>query len=103
MKNMRIAMIAALALLSGVIGGTQLAPGQQPAQTTFPEQKPKSDADASANRAANGAEPDEGEEWFTQQRAYPFEHIPRGARSAALRQHLAMKESGTHSLLALRR
>ncbi|HLY41244.1 MAG TPA: choice-of-anchor D domain-containing protein [Terracidiphilus sp.] len=80
---------------------------QQGAKTTFPEQKPKSDADASQ---AAPTEAEEGEddldfahkrnEWFVHLRAYPFAHIPAGARTAALRQHLALKQSTQHSLLA---
>src|ERR1035438_10204168 len=87
---------------------------QQPAtppgpKTTFPEQKPKSDAGTSATAGESGEGPEEGEadqefsskrnNWFLRQRAYPFAHIPAGARTRALQQHLALKAAGARAKL----
>jgi photosystem II stability/assembly factor-like uncharacterized protein len=66
--------------------------------------KPKSDAGSSATAGEPGERPEEGDadqdfsrnrnEWFIHQRAYPFAHIPAGARTRALQQHLALKAAG---------
>jgi hypothetical protein len=79
--------------------------------TTFPEQKPKSGAGTGATAGEAGEGPEEGEadqdfsrnrnEWFIHQRAYPFAHIPAGARTRALQQHLALKAAGGRAKPAL--
>jgi hypothetical protein len=93
--------------------GPQGAVSPQGPRTTFPEQTPKSNSGtaAPAQGPGAGAEPEEGEddqdfarkrnEWFIQQRAFPFAHIPAGARTRALQQHLALKAAGAHSMLAV--
>ena len=83
-----------IAGLSFGVTSTRLLSQQGP-KTTFPEQKPKSDAPPAAATQAPPQDPEVGEddldfprkrnEWFIQQRAYPFAHIPAGARTAALR------------------
>ena len=120
--NLRIEsgmLVALLALCAwgAPANGQQRAAGQQAPvspkgpTTTFPEQKPKSDAETSAAAGKPVEEPEEGEadqeyakkrnDWFIHQRAYPFAHIPAGARTRALQQHLALKAAGGRAKMAV--
>jgi photosystem II stability/assembly factor-like uncharacterized protein len=101
-------VLVALALGSG---WSPLASALQSTRTTFPEQKSDPDSSSAANSRVTGPDAQQGEadgdfarkrnEWFIRQRAYPHAHIPPGARENALRQHLLLKQSARHSVLAV--